>query len=141
MTTGNIKDHDYLMRHYSKTDLISLYDRERRAKNWLLMESIVGVAFHIDGLTISLPRPACHADLIPLVAPRLVDYVGQDVQGFITNEGRYVDRREAFQLAQEAGQVMYHLEEAKSGLLASEMMWKKSDSQTHEYKEERKSDG
>ena len=62
-------------------------------------ERITGVAILTeDGRLFALPRPNRHGNLFALA-----DFHGQDgepsVQGFMTNRGRFVDRKEAMSIA------------------------------------------
>ena len=40
-------------------------------------------------------------------ALKLIERAGRDVQGFITNHDRHVDRKEAYLIAKEANQILY----------------------------------
>lgn|SRR5690625_832196 len=57
------------------------------------------------GAVYSLPRPARHHDVIAIMEqadlPRDVEYI----QGFVTSEGGFVDRKEAIPIAEAAGQI------------------------------------
>ena len=63
------------------------------------LERITGVAILTeDGRLFALPKPNRHGNLFALA-----DFYGQDgepsVQGFTTNTGRFVDRKEAMSIA------------------------------------------
>lgn len=69
-------------------------------------ERIVSVAISAFGIVASLPAPARHGDVLR----KLWDFnqtvvVGEDRQGFLTNTGRYVNRRDAAAIALAARQV------------------------------------
>jgi hypothetical protein len=66
----------------------------------------VAVAISAFGIIASLPAPARHGDVLR----KLWDFnqtvvVGPDRQGFLTNTGRYVNRRDAAVIALAARQV------------------------------------
>lgn len=86
-------------------------------------EVVTAAAIYIDGVTVSLPRPARHGDVIALAN----DFVHEDVlrkaeQGFLTSKGRFVSRGLALHLAEVAGQLKGP---RKSGarILTSEDVW------------------
>lgn len=69
-------------------------------------ERIISVAISAFGIVASLPAPARHGDVLR----KLWDFnqtvvVGEDRQGFLTNTGRYVNRRDAAVIALAAGQL------------------------------------
>lgn len=68
-------------------------------------EDIVAAAVQIDGLTISLPRPARHAQVLWMVVDLLGEAtLGRATQGFLTSTGRFVTRIEAKLIAHRAMQ-------------------------------------
>lgn len=77
------------------------------------METIVAAACQImvttaqdnPVLTISMPAPARHHNILHAIFPLTGSPLGPKHQGFITSTGRYVGREEAMQLAIAAGQV------------------------------------
>lgn len=69
------------------------------------MESIVAAAIQWDGVTISLPKPARHGQILHCAEQFLPSYALHHCsQGFLTSEGRYVNRVQARQIAFMAGQ-------------------------------------
>ena len=88
-------------------------------------ETIVAAALCIDGITLSMPPPARHHHLIQHVT---IHWFKEDVrrtvvpdqQGFLTNTGRFVMRREAARIAIEAGQIT---DTKYYGGLYSEDLW------------------
>lgn len=71
-----------------------------------MAERIISVAISAFGIVASLPAPARHGDVLR----KLWDFnqtvvVGEGRQGFLTDAGRYVNRRDAAVLALAAGQV------------------------------------
>jgi hypothetical protein len=71
-----------------------------------MTERIISVAISSFGIIASLPAPARHGDVLR----KLFDFnqtvvVGADRQGFLTNTGRYVNRRDAAAIALAAGQI------------------------------------
>lgn len=63
---------------------------------------IVSAAIYAGGVIISLPRPARHAHVLASASGMLGPF--QETQGFLTSEGRFVDRVEARFIAYRAGQ-------------------------------------
>ena len=68
-------------------------------------ETIVAAAIQIDGVTISLPQPARHGQVLHasegFIAP---GFLHSATQGFLTSDGRFVTRVEAKLIAHRAGQ-------------------------------------
>lgn len=74
--------------------------------DFTLPEKIIGVAIQYDGVTFRMPRPARHHDVIRMIASlNAVGIAGPDVQGFITNHNRFLNRTDAFDLAVQSGQL------------------------------------
>lgn len=68
---------------------------------------IKGVAIKdINGVVISLDRPARHHHVISKMANLEYDTPIKGVQGFITDIGTFVDRKEALIIATNAGQIL-----------------------------------
>lgn len=69
-----------------------------------MSERIISVAISAFGVVASLPAPARHGDVLR----KLYDFnplvLGGDCQGFLTSAGRYVNRRDAAEIALTAGQ-------------------------------------
>lgn len=68
------------------------------------MTRIVAAAVQWHGITLTLPAPARHHNILHTAYP----FTGliADGQGFITDEGQFVDRERAFQIAEVAGQII-----------------------------------
>ena len=80
---------------------------------------IAAAAINAGGLIASMPRPARHGDVLRSLHEMLEGrQVAPGVQGFIANDGRFLDRVTAAMVAFEAGQ----LSELK-GELFSEDLW------------------
>jgi hypothetical protein len=70
-----------------------------------MTERIISAAIQHQGVTISLPKPARHAQVLHCAEQFLPDYaLGAVCQGFLTSEGRFVNRVQARQIAYIAGQ-------------------------------------
>ncbi|TGQ95372.1 hypothetical protein EN851_07565 [Mesorhizobium sp. M8A.F.Ca.ET.208.01.1.1] len=69
-----------------------------------MTERIVSVAISAFGIIASLPAPARHGDVLRKLWDFNQTVVGPDSQGFLTSAGRYVNRRDAAELALGAGQ-------------------------------------
>jgi hypothetical protein len=71
-----------------------------------LPERIVAVAVREGALTVSMPAPARHGDVLR----RLHDLTGivlaGDDQGFLTSTGHFVGRQDAVEVARAAGQIV-----------------------------------
>ena len=89
----------------------------------MLTETVEKAALRVDGVVWALPRPARHHILINAwndahfangEAGRIPDHE----QGFVTSEGRFVDRATAADLAYRAGQIG-----RKKRSLFSEDLW------------------
>lgn len=71
------------------------------------MERIVAAAiFHMPGMICFLVSPARHHDIIRAMAQAGLQTPITGTQGFITSTGRFVGRREARGIAEEAGQLI-----------------------------------
>lgn len=68
-------------------------------------ERIVSVAISAFGVVASLPAPARHGDVLRKLQDFNPIVVRGDRQGFLTNTGRYVNRRDAAVIALAARQV------------------------------------
>lgn len=85
----------------------------------LIKEFIVGAALKKQGRVFSVPRPGRHDKAIQEACDILgLDYIGDHQQGFVTNDGRFVDREEAARIAYNARQVTVKLHQ-----LFSEDVW------------------
>lgn len=58
-----------------------------------------------DGEVVSVPQPARHPSVILLCEAQGKSLSGS-VQGFVTSEGRFVDRHEAYEIAERARQLI-----------------------------------
>ena len=81
-------------------------------------ETIVAAAIQCRGLTLSLPRPAGHGEVMAL---SVGGNYRADVQGFLTSDGRFVTRVEAMKIAHRAKQAFR--EPQRSHELFSEDLW------------------
>lgn len=87
-------------------------------------EKIVAAAVQIEGLTVSLPRPAGHGEVLALMSEGTPGYDPAQagaMQGFLTSEGRFVSRVEALKIAHRAGQKF--LSQPRPPNLFSEDLW------------------
>jgi hypothetical protein len=68
-------------------------------------ERVVAAAVQYEGVTFSLPRPARHGQVLHCLLSILPEHAIPAVcQGFITSDGRFVNRVQAKHLAHMAGQ-------------------------------------
>lgn len=95
-----------------------------------MTERIVAAAIYFENVTVSLPPPARHHHLIRHASTLNANVrVTQEMQGFVTSTGRFVDRHEAMLIARAQGQLIPraggHMQgEVSSGdTLFSEDVW------------------
>lgn len=71
------------------------------------IEEIIQVAILHKDIIHTMPRPKRHADVVIAMAKevegKIIPAVG--VQGFLTNTGRFVDRKEGAKIALATGQI------------------------------------
>lgn len=83
---------------------------------------IVAAALQLPcGRVISAPPPARHHDLFYLLAREGAKHFGC-VQGFITDQGDFIDRHVAWSVAEKAGQLLPG-PRLVQGILFSENVW------------------
>lgn len=78
-----------------------------------MKETIATAALLVNGEVWTLPRPARHNHLImawahvhtPAMLAKPIVRIPEHVQGFVTSEGRFVNRQRAARLALEAHQI------------------------------------
>ncbi len=69
------------------------------------LETIVAAAMQYEGVTISLPQPARHGQVMQSAEAFMTHYqIAASCQGFLTSTGRFVNRVQARQIAYVAGQ-------------------------------------
>lgn len=66
---------------------------------------IVAAAIVYEGVVHTLPPPARHADIIKVIWQKIHKQVTCEIQGFVTDEGKFVNRIEAGKIAIAAGQI------------------------------------
>ena len=67
----------------------------------------------------SLPKPNRHCDVIRLIIKEERNYDHDSIQGFLTNDDEFVDRKKALEIAFESGQITKSI----SSQLYSEDLW------------------
>lgn len=86
--------------------------------------SVVAAAIQIDGLTLTMPHPARHGDLISEAYRRGLASsdrpVQPDQQGFLTSEGQFVGRWQAARIAFHSRQIS---QRPAGGELTTEDLW------------------
>lgn len=80
---------------------------------------ITHVAIKYGGKTYSLPAPNRHHHVIRLIG----GVRGPDTQGFLDNNGNFLDRRQAMQLARGNGQLNRPTDGYQGPELFSEDLW------------------
>lgn len=99
---------------------------EREATAAASRERIIAAAVQVEGVTLSLPIPARHGEVISSAdAMHLPEYaIHGATQGFLTSAGRFVNRVQAKQIAHMAGQPQLRPEhERHQRDLFSEDLW------------------
>lgn len=86
------------------------------------VEFISEVAIQTGAHIVSLPNPARHCDVLNIGRESLPSLKGHK-QGFFTNRGRFVDRKEALKIAVRAGQVQLPKKHNPQDQLTSEDVW------------------
>lgn len=81
---------------------------------------IVGVAIDYKGKIYELPKPARHPDIIKYIHEETGDLNIFGNQGFITDNGEFLDRKKGLEYAISSGQIK---DAKKRGLLFSEDLW------------------
>lgn len=73
---------------------------------------ITTAAIRLGKLIVTLPRPYRHPDICMELESLNVAYalIYAGAQGFLTSEGEFVNRRQAFEIAKAAGQLIGHQE-------------------------------
>ena len=87
------------------------------------MRTIVGVAFRKGSLVQYLPKPNRHHHIIKELSDLLGGPVRNFEQGFLCSEGHYVTRKEAWPIAEAAGQLLSRAPTGSYGTLFSEDGW------------------
>lgn len=81
---------------------------------------IVSAAIRYKGVTISLPQPTRHNDVLRWLYAETGAVLGPNDQGFLTNYGIYVTRGQAYMIALANGQLKAPKETAE---LFTEDLW------------------
>jgi len=89
------------------------------------METIVGVAMLLrDGEVLTAPKPKRHHHIFRDYYDEHNDVPLGPIQGFVTDTGRFVDREEAWKIAEAAGQLIERAPtDGRGGTLYSEDVW------------------
>ena len=98
---------------------------EREATAAASKERIIAAAISIEGMTLSLPLPARHGQVLhAAINMHLADHmIHAATQGFLTSTGRFVNRVQAKQIAHLAGQPQMRPESERTKDLYSEDLW------------------
>lgn len=86
-------------------------------------ETIIRAAVKYDKGVMHLPIPARHGDVLRRLHKYGGNDPGPDGQGFLTNTGRFVSRKEGYTIAKAAGQIIHKSGNLHDGVLYSEDMW------------------
>ena len=85
---------------------------------------IISAALKVGRLIVSLPAPARHHHVIKeLCSVTGRSSEGHGNQGFLTNEGKFVGRREAIDIARQNGQLLGEPTDGSGFQLYSEDLW------------------
>lgn len=89
-----------------------------------MKERIIAAAIQWEGVTISLPKPARHGQVMHCAEQFLKTNVNYACQGFLTSKGRFVNRVQAKHIAHKAQQKQLRPEVERCGRdLYSEDLW------------------
>lgn len=90
-----------------------------------MLESIVAVAVLIENgrIVASLTKPNRHHDILHALAKNNFPTPTPESQGFLTNNGRFVTREEAVDIALSAGQISIPKLTDPQNQLFSEDLW------------------
>lgn len=102
----------------SKSVVKDLLKTDPGLVNLGVAEIIVGVSILYRNTAYSMPKPNRHHNVIRMIG----GIEDEDLQGFITNTGRFVDRVEGLAIALAANQVL-DVKNIRGGLLYSEDLW------------------
>lgn len=86
-----------------------------------MTERIVSAAVTYAGIIFTLPMPARHPQIVHNMSACDLPQGGS--QGFLTSTGRYVTRQEAWDIAENANQLMPCAPTGPKGTLFSEDLW------------------
>ena len=87
-------------------------------------EFILCAAINYHGTIISGFRHADCYSLLKSLLPQISEEPERKDQGFLTSQNRFVDRKEAFQIAKEQKQIIHHLfDDVDDNLLTSEDLY------------------
>lgn len=86
-----------------------------------MTETIEASAICVEGIVYSVPRPGRHHDVFKVMPRQQALSSHIDDQGFVTSTGRFVDRKEAAEIARAANQLIR--EPTPSYMLTSEDVW------------------
>ena len=67
---------------------------------------VQSAAIKWEGLVLSMDRPARHGDLIRELSRLGLPEACHGEQGFVTSDGKFVDRQSAYEIAMRAGQIL-----------------------------------
>ena len=85
---------------------------------------IIAAAVRVNGVTLSLPPPARHYNIVNTLCETLgtddVRYADPRAQGFLTDSAEFVSRKKAKRIAEAAGQMLKPSPHAE---LFSEDLW------------------
>lgn len=102
--------------------IVAVLDALRRLNRRPKREKLVRAALLHDGKIWSVPAPGRHHHVIRLMADAGLGPEAQRHQGFMTDTGRYVDRREGLKIAEAANQIIRRTGNADDQLY-SEDLW------------------
>lgn len=88
-----------------------------------MKELIVAAALLKDGLVCSIPPPGSHCDMFRMLASMGVEIPVNCEEGFLTSEGRFVNRRYAMLIAFVAEQIETTPDNVMGLELFSEDLW------------------
>jgi len=86
-------------------------------------ERIIAAAIKQNTGLYAVAPPGRHSDVFLYMVHLDIDWNVTHVQGFITNTGRFVDRTEAKQIAEDTNQIILRFDTSTPDQLYSENVW------------------
>lgn len=86
--------------------LLSKRNNRNEEKAEAAMQRIIAAAVTLNGLTISKPQPARHYQILAAMPAAMARRIRPSDQGFLTDDGEFVGRETALQIASDAKQLL-----------------------------------
>lgn len=87
------------------------------------MSTIISCAVNVNGLIVSLPKPNRHCQIMHAFYYEIGKGLQKYEQGFLTSEGVFVNREEAYLIAEQNNQIIKIVTDKTDRRLFSENLW------------------